>query len=169
MELQLDATKLIEQHRYSEAIALSEQSIEAEPNVVHNYWYLGSAFLLQGQETEAQVTWLTAITDITSDQNEARTAELVQVLLAAALRYEADSDLQTAWLIRQYIYEFSPNNFNNLLSIILLSIQLEMFQDCGKQPLLQATQLLLLEENLEINLTLLAEVVKKTIRYQSFL
>lgn len=168
MELQLETAKLVEQNKYSEAIALCEQSIAAEPTVSSNYWYLGLAFLLQGQETEAQLTWLSAIAEVTPDQAKARTAELIQILSTTALRREVDSDLQTAWVLRQYICEFSPDNFNNLLSIILLSIQLEIFPTHGKSALLRATQLLVSEENVEINPNLLAEVLEKLLDINPF-
>ena len=168
MELQLETAKLVDQHKYNEAVALCEQSIAAEPTVASNYWYLGLALLLQGQETEAQITWLSAIAGETPTQAKERTAELIQLLSVTALRHEADFDLQTAWVLRQYICEFSPDNFNNLLSIILLSIQLEMFQTHGKSALLQATQLLVCEENVEFNSNLLAEVLEKLLDINPF-
>lgn len=156
-----EAPKFIDQHKYSEAITFYEQSIEADPTVPSNYWYLGLAFLLQGQETEAQVTWLSAIAEADSDQVKTRTADLIKVLSAEALRHEADFDLQTAWLLRQYIYEFSPENFNNILSIILLSIQLDLFHPRGELALFQATQLLLDDENFEVNLDLIVKVLEE--------
>lgn len=168
IELQTEAAKFIAQHQYSEAIALYEQSIEADPSVMSNYWYLGLAFLLQGQETEAQATWLSAIAEGDSDQVNTRTADLINILSAEALRHEADIDLQTAWALRQYICEFSPENFNNLLSIILLSIQLGLLHYHGKLALLQATQLILYENNIEINLNLLVKVLENLLNVNPF-
>ena len=51
-----------------DAIALYEQSIKENPTVMWNYWHLGLAFLLQGQEAEAQATWLSAMAQIEPEQ-----------------------------------------------------------------------------------------------------
>ncbi|HIK29509.1 MAG TPA: tetratricopeptide repeat protein [Oscillatoriaceae cyanobacterium M7585_C2015_266] len=126
-ELQARAAEYLQQQQYSEAIALYEQSIQENPKVMSNYWHLGLAYLLQGQESEAQVTWLSAMAQASPEQVNVWTEELIEVLEAEALRREAVSDFQIAWVIRKYIYEFAPEKFNNLLSIVWLSLQIEGF------------------------------------------
>lgn len=126
-ELQAQAAEYLQQQQYSQAIALYEQSIEENPKVMSNYWHLGLALLLQGQESEAQVTWLSAMAQASPEQVNVWTEELIEILEAEARRREAVSDFQIAWVIRKYIYEFAPEKFNNLLSIVWLSLQREGF------------------------------------------
>lgn len=143
-ELQRQAAEYMAQQKYSEAITLYEQNVEAEPTVMSNYWHLGLALLLQGQESEAQMTWLSALSQVSPEQTESATAELVKLLEAEAqCRCEADLELENAWAIRQYIREFDPANLNNLLAITLLSIELGEFSPEGQLTLLQVTNLLL--------------------------
>lgn len=46
---------------YAEAAKLYEQAIQEEPGVKSHYWHLGLMLLLQGQEVEAQTTWLLGV------------------------------------------------------------------------------------------------------------
>ncbi len=172
MEGQQQAAEYLAQHKYAEGIALYEQMIEVEPTLMSNYWHLGLALLLQGQESEAQLTWLSAIAQGSSEQVEAYTAELIEVLAAEAERREAISDLPVAWILRQYIGQFAPENLNNLLSLIQISIELDRFSTHGKLVLLQATQLMISEQCHEVNQDLLVQVLGKLIEinpYHDFL
>jgi predicted O-linked N-acetylglucosamine transferase (SPINDLY family) len=132
--------------QYLQAAALYEQAIEQDPSVVWHYWYLGLAELLQGQEAEAQTTWLAGISEIATDpsfaQIEAWTNELVAILSAEAQRQQSLDREQMAWAICQHIREFQPHNINNLLQIIILSVQLDNlgadeFHDLGITEALQ--------------------------------
>lgn len=162
VELQQQATDYLAQCRYNEAVALYEQSIEADPTVMSNYWYLGLALLLQGEELEAQLTWLSVITDASQEQENAWKIELVEILTSEALRKESSCDLSMAWAIRQHIHQFAPDELNNLLAIVLISIELQLFQPHGKLALLQATQLVLAEKHYDkVDITLLSQVIHK--------
>ncbi|MBW4679161.1 MAG: class I SAM-dependent methyltransferase [Microcoleus vaginatus WJT46-NPBG5] len=81
----------------------------------------------------------------------------------AQCRWEANFELENAWTIRQYICEFEPDNLNNLLSIILLSIELEEFSPQGQLTLLQASNLLLKSQidPAQLNLDLILKVLEK--------
>lgn len=114
---------------YSQAIKIYEQAIENEPGIKSNYWYLGLLLLLQGQEAEAQMTWLFAMSEGDTEEVKAWTKELVEVLEQEATRFAEKQDYQTAWLIRQHIQEINPNRINNLLNIIYLSIKAELFTE----------------------------------------
>jgi tetratricopeptide (TPR) repeat protein/predicted O-methyltransferase YrrM len=166
-ELQQQAAECLAQQKYSEAVALCQRSIEADPTVMSNYWHLGLALLLQGEESEAQATWLSAMAQGSPEQIEVWTAELVGVLAAAAERSEAGSDLKYAWVIRQYIREFDPEHLNNLLSLIWLSADGELLNE-AKILLGQATQLLLSEEVKEISPELLGKVVERVLDISPF-
>jgi predicted O-linked N-acetylglucosamine transferase (SPINDLY family) len=152
------------QGNYDKAIQFYEQAITEEPSIKSNYWHLGLAFLLQGQETEAQMTWLLAMEEGTDDQIELWTVELVQILQTEAERREALENYPVAWAIRQHIREISPDDINNLLKIVQLSIQLETFTGedlivLGVMPCLQS------EQNIDIDTELLLNVLKNILDY----
>ncbi|MBD1842988.1 O-linked N-acetylglucosamine transferase, SPINDLY family protein [Cyanobacteria bacterium FACHB-63] len=128
-EWQQQAAHYINQDKFDRATALYEQAIEAEPSEYSHYWYLGLLFLLQGQEEEAQTTWLFALSEIDSDQIAAAVAELSQILQTEAERRSAKQQQATAWAIRQHLRELCPGNIDNLLWIVLLSIGLNLLTD----------------------------------------
>jgi len=157
-EMQQQAVEYISQQKYDEAIIFYEQCIESEPTLMANYWYLGLALLLQGKEAEAQVTWLSAMAQGEPEQIEAKKAELIELLAVDAQMRKADRDLQSALLIHHYIAEFAPGDFNNLLSLIWLYINLERFDLRSQVVLNQATKIVLTEDLKKVNEELLIEV-----------
>ena len=114
------------QKDYSKALSIYEQAISDEPEVITYYFYLGLIQLLQGQETEAQFTWMACITDqVSAEQIDIWTLELVNILCSEVQRQKSNSDYETAWLICQHIHEIDHNNLDNLLTLVWLSIQLK--------------------------------------------
>jgi predicted O-linked N-acetylglucosamine transferase (SPINDLY family) len=109
---------------YLQASHLYETAIEAEPEIRSHYWNLGLILLLQGQEAEAQTTWLLAMAEGEAEEVEQWTTELVQVLQTEAERRESLEDWTVAWAIRQHIREINPTDIDNLLRLIQLSIKL---------------------------------------------
>lgn len=109
-DLQQQAYQYLIQGKYSQAVTFYEQAVEACPEVMSNYWHLGLTFLLQGQEAQAQATWMLPMMDADTEQVNLWTAEIVQVLQKEATRQEAMSDYQTAALIEQYILELTTNS-----------------------------------------------------------
>ncbi len=93
------------QGEYTQAATFYEQAVDACPTVMSNYWYLGLTLLLQGQEEEAQTTWMLAMVNGQSEQISLWTAELVKVLQTEAMRLENGADYQAATLIRQCVQE----------------------------------------------------------------
>lgn len=126
---QQQADLYIEQDKLSLAIDLYEKAIEVDPSQHSHYWHLGLLLLLQGQEEEAQTTWLFALSEIDADQIEAATHELSQILQVEAERRAEKQEQTIAWAIRQHLREICPTNVENLLWIILLSIDLNLFTD----------------------------------------
>lgn len=112
---------------YPQATGLYEQAIVAEPELKSAYWYLGLALLLQGQEAEAQMTWLLALTEGTPAQVESWTQELAQVLATEADRQAGMKNFTVAWAVRQHLREICPADVNNLMHIAALSLELETF------------------------------------------
>ncbi|MBD2197617.1 MULTISPECIES: O-linked N-acetylglucosamine transferase, SPINDLY family protein [Calothrix] len=123
---QQQAEKYLIEENYIAAASLYEQAIEIEPDIKSHYWNLGLMLLLQGQETEAQMTWLMALSDT---EEELYTAELLEVLEKESERRVNIKDYQTAWAICQHIREINPENINNLFNIIKIELLTENFTE----------------------------------------
>jgi predicted O-linked N-acetylglucosamine transferase (SPINDLY family) len=126
---QLQAHHYLVQEEYSKAATLYEQAIVAEPDTKSHYWHLGLLLLLQGQEAEAQMTWMLSIAEGEPEQIELWTAQLMQVLQTEANRQEELENNSVAWAIRQHMREISPTEINNLLHLLQLALKLEMLTD----------------------------------------
>lgn len=126
---QQQATFYSEQGRFAQAAELYEKAIEIEPSQYSYYWHLGLLLLLQEQEQEAQTTWLFALSEIDADQIAAAIAELSAILDIEAERRVEKQEQTTAWAIRQHLREICPTNISNLLSLVSLSIDLELLTD----------------------------------------
>lgn len=111
--------------QYSEAAQLYTQAIEFDPDCLSHYWYYGLLLLLQKQEAEAQTTWLYALSNC--DNPDVHINDLVEILRTEADRQASLGEHLMAWAIRQHIREFCPDNIENLLHLLLLSIELEFF------------------------------------------
>jgi tetratricopeptide (TPR) repeat protein len=83
-DVQGQAADCLKRGQFEEAIALYTQCIEANPDEVSNYWPLGLAYLLYGDQAEAQNVWFAALMAIPEDEAEAAVAQLVQMLTVAA-------------------------------------------------------------------------------------
>ncbi|MBW4496820.1 MAG: hypothetical protein KME26_27850 [Oscillatoria princeps RMCB-10] len=148
---------------HTKAVSIYEKAIEADPSVKSNYWYLGLMLLLQGQEAEAHTTWLMGMVEGEPEQVEEWTSELIQVLQTEAERREALADYSVVWTIRQHIREIAPTDINNLLQILLLSINLNTFtsEDLTALGIID----LLCSESFAVNAQLLFQVLQKVLAY----
>ncbi|MCP2728212.1 O-linked N-acetylglucosamine transferase, SPINDLY family protein [Limnofasciculus baicalensis] len=157
---QQEADQYLIERDYSKAVNLYEQAIEAEPDVRSHYWHLGLLLLLQGQETEAQMTWLLAMTEGTPEQLEVWTVELMQMLHQEATRQEALINDSVAWAIRQHMREIIPTDINNLLHLINLAIKLNTF--IGEElTSLGIIELLKSEKLVSLDVDLLLQVLQR--------
>jgi predicted O-linked N-acetylglucosamine transferase (SPINDLY family) len=125
--LRQQADRQLNEANYSQAIDLYGQLIAAHPNEIPLYWQLGLAQLLQGLEADAQVTWMTPLLEADIEQQEQWTAELAATLQAAAQQQEAIAAYEQAWLIRQYLQEFAPHDWDNRLQTLWLALKTQMF------------------------------------------
>ncbi len=151
---------------YAQAAHLYEEAIEEEPDTKSYYWHLGLILLLQGQEVEAQTTWLVGMAEGEPEQVEMWTAELIQVLQTEAERRGNLGDYSLAWAIRQHIREIRPADINNLLHLVGLSILLETYtgkdlSDLGVFNMLKS------EPPIELDFQLLMQVLKSVLDYDS--
>ena len=158
------AAECLSKGNYTQAVRLYEEAIEAEPHIQSNYWHLGLMLLLDGQEAEAQTTWLLAMAQGEEEEEDLWTAELIQVLQNEAKRRETLEDYSVAWAIRQHIREISPTNINNLLHLIELYIQLKTYTG-DELAELRVMDLLRAETPVEIDADLLMQVLQKVLNH----
>ncbi|MEG4573208.1 O-linked N-acetylglucosamine transferase, SPINDLY family protein [Microcoleus sp. N3A4] len=130
---------------YVQAAQLYEQAIEDEPGIKSHYWQLGLMLLLQGQEVEAQTTWLLGVAEGEPEEIDRWTEDLIQVLQTEADRQRDLGDYAVAWAIRQHIREINPTDINNLLHLLGLSTMFESYTgeevaDLGVIELLKSEQ-----------------------------
>ena len=149
---------------YSRAANLYEQAIEAEPDNRSHYWYLGLALLLDGQEIEAQATWLMGMTGGDSEQVDLWTMDLIQVLQTEAERRGTLGDYLTTWTIRHHLREINPTDINNLLHLINLSILIGTYTEADLDSL-GVIKLLKSDQSSEVDSGLLLLVVKNVLDY----
>jgi len=115
---------LIDANSYEQIIRFYETEIDAQPEVGLNYHYLGLTYLLKGKEEEAQFIWFLGLESVTN--SEAFSQELGIILKQEAVRQEESlKEYQQAWLIRQHLRLISPQDFDNLVQLVYLSLQLK--------------------------------------------
>jgi predicted O-linked N-acetylglucosamine transferase (SPINDLY family) len=124
--LKQQAKAAFNQAKYTEAASLYEQLVESEPETVDHFWQLGLAYLLAGDEAEAQFTWMMAFSTAAPDQVEGWTTALVQLLLTEAERQAAVENWQMVWAIRQHLREVAPAEIHNLLHLVRLAVRLNL-------------------------------------------
>ncbi len=160
---QHQAHQCLIQEKYNQAINLYEEAITAEPDVRSYYWHLGLLLLLQGQEAEAQMTWMLPLTkEAEPEEIEFYTNELIDVLQTEAERREKLAQHETVWLIRQHIREIQPSDIDNLLKLVLLSINLKNFEGTELQEW-GVIEILQTEQSVDLNVELLQEVLKEVL------
>lgn len=161
---QKQAHKYLIEGDYIQAANLYEQAIELEAEIKSHYWYLGLLLLLQGQEVEAQTTWLLGIAEGDPEQVEQWTLELIEVLQTEAQRQGDLGDYSVAWAIRQHIREIIPTDINNLLHLIGLSVLLETYT--GEElTSLGAMDILQSSPPIGVDFQLLMQVLKSVLDY----
>jgi len=121
------ATKLDNQvasHDNILTVSEYEQKIRENPQEIVYYWYLGLSLLFEGREEEAQITWMTPFLEFGEEESELWMQQLIDILLNASEQQETIGNHKLAWVIRQHIKEFIPDDINNYLKIVYLNIDL---------------------------------------------
>ncbi len=113
VELEQQAVESIHQGEYSEAIAIYEQFIDTNPYDLANYWHLGLATLLQGDEIAAKAVWLSVLMQASPEENDEWLAELVQILKEAFIRQIQLKNLAAAESICLQILELAPEHYES--------------------------------------------------------
>jgi predicted O-linked N-acetylglucosamine transferase (SPINDLY family) len=158
---QQQAEQYLIQGHYSQAANLYEKAIAQEPDVTSYYCHLGLLLLLQGQEAEAQMTWMLPITEAEEEKLQEYTNELLKVLEKEAERRETLGEYSLAWTIRQHMREINPSDINNLLRILILSIKLENYEFMDELHKYRLIEILNNQETIKINDDLLIRFLEK--------
>ena len=116
----------LDQGNYEQAIALLDQCIENDAEEVNYYWYLGLAYLLEGQEEIAREVLLTVFLQGTIEEGEQWTQELVSVLEKYCLSNLIRDNISTIARVYRLILEIYSDYQNEKISSFL-SLTLQFF------------------------------------------
>ncbi len=141
-----------------------ESMIANGDHTSHNYWYLGLAYLLQGEELEAQATWFSPFEDASEPESLVLSGELSKVLDRSAAQEFDSHNLDNAWLISQHLREVDLANTSNLFRLILLEIKLDRFTPDFLLEL-NAIELVLNNIDSDTNISLLSELLKSLMMF----
>lgn len=122
-----DTEPLILSKNYEPVLQFYEQLAQREADTATHGWYLGLAYLLNGQEETAQTIWLFYLAQGSDAAVENWQNELLIVLWAEANRQAQAGCPETALLIRHHIRNIDPQSLDNLLNLVILSIAQEQF------------------------------------------
>jgi predicted O-linked N-acetylglucosamine transferase (SPINDLY family) len=150
---------------YGQVGEIYEQLLGNDSETISYYWYLGLAYLLQEQEEEAQMTWLLVMSQGSEEEIAAWQTELITILDQEAQRQKEIENYHLSWLLRGHIREINPILLDNLLQLISLEINLNIFS----LDFLDDWQVidLLKESNTQvINSELLLELIDKLIVFR---
>ena len=118
---------------HHQLIEYYEVAVEENPDDRELYWKLGSTYLLSGREEDAQMTWMTVLSEA-DDEVELWTHELFLHLWEEATKYEQKGDQEFAFVLYFYICELVPTSIQGLLKLLQVMISLE--NDQGLDSLL---------------------------------
>ena len=155
---------------YSQVSSIYKAKINNEfesPCAHTDHFYLGLPQLLQGLEIEAQLTWMNCISEeISLEQIEAWTAELVDILHTEAKRQYETAEYDMAWLICQHIYEIDSENLENLLLNCSIALQRNTLEedDLSLSELINSLQ----SPTISFNLHLLWQLWEALIKYPPY-
>jgi predicted O-linked N-acetylglucosamine transferase (SPINDLY family) len=111
---------LLHQGHFQSAIAHYESLVESADVVTPSQaqWLYGLALLLNGQEEDAQMTWMMAMMDGDEATVASWLTELGQMLEQNAIFQEEQGDHQRTSLIRYHLREILPQDYGNLIRMI---------------------------------------------------
>jgi predicted O-linked N-acetylglucosamine transferase (SPINDLY family) len=160
--LQQQAENALAQNNYIQASLLYEQLLTLEPEQINHVWYFGLAQFLMGQEQDAQLTWMMALSEATPEVVEEWTEALVGILQTAAEQQERSEELPMAWAIRQNLHEIAPLEIHNILHLVQLSVRLNLF-DGDYLEKLELTELLRSQSFPNLDQALVLKTLEKAI------
>jgi predicted O-linked N-acetylglucosamine transferase (SPINDLY family) len=121
------ANQLLQDELYDQVAEFYEHLLDEQPHEISHYWYLGLAYLLQQREEDAQTTWMAPTLDAEPEQISEWTEQLQLILNTEALRQAQLAHLKLSWLIRGHLHTLVPDEVNNLLHLLSLSVATQVF------------------------------------------
>lgn len=115
------------QEDYTAAASLCERWLEMQPEHVIAYGYLGVCLLFQAKELEAQTAWMMPVMNADEATSTAYMQQLVKLLSTIATHQETSNQGLQSLILRRYIQEFNPENLDNGLKMMQLSLQQGQF------------------------------------------
>jgi len=117
--------ELLSESDYDQIVECCKKAISLDPSLGINYCYFGLALFLKDDEAAAKNIW--TLGSQNSISVDLYNKELCEILKHESLRQEELKKYQIAWKIRQNIRQISPNDFDNLVQISYLSLNLQIF------------------------------------------
>ena len=114
---EVEIAELNESLNQSQSPESDQLQLELKTRLYRNYAYSGLAMLFQGQEQEAQMTWMYAVDGLTELETEQFCRELVIILTAEASYQETLGNWSNSWLLYRYTCENAPTLENWLRSL----------------------------------------------------
>ncbi|NJO42199.1 MAG: O-linked N-acetylglucosamine transferase, SPINDLY family protein [Cyanobacteria bacterium RU_5_0] len=152
VEWPLQIDRLFAQEQYVEATEQLASLIEHDPSEVTNYWYLGLAQWLQGEEAEAQMTWMTPLLEADPAQAEQLQAQLLQFWVQQGDRLNQTGRTGAAARLGELCLDLAPNDPKTLIAVITwmqhtgdadyLLKSIPLAQHCLTQPIDRVEQIL---------------------------
>lgn len=161
MQVQTMVTEYFAKQDYEGAVALCRQNIQAQPQVIVNYWYLGVALLLQGKPMEAEHCWNAVLSQGTPPQVQQWRQQLYEILGAIATHRESARDWQSALVLRDRISAIAPNDINNHLARLQLYLHLGILDSTLTEQLITTAELLASSNFSNLNQPLLIAVLRQ--------
>ena len=161
-------TEYLAKQDYDGALTLCRQNIQAQPQVIVNYWYLGIALLLQGKQTEAEQCWNAVLSQGTPPQVQQWRQQLYEIFWAIATQKESVRDWQSALVLRDRISAIGPHDLNNHLARLQLYLHLGILDSTLTERLITTAELLATSNASHLNQPLLIAVLRQLALSQVF-
>lgn len=121
-----EVEQLLKEKNFEQIIIFYENEIEINSDNLHNYWYLGLAYLLNENDEDCESIWLFPFLQ-TEDKNiEIINRSFVSILGEEAERQEQLNELNISILIREKILEINPS-LSHVLKLFLLRCKTNSF------------------------------------------
>jgi predicted O-linked N-acetylglucosamine transferase (SPINDLY family) len=124
--LSKQAYQYLQEGNYCQGEKLYQQVIKQNPQIHINYCYLGLVLLLQEKELEAKNIWDCGFKNVPEIETNIYLEELTTILKDEIEKQEELKDDPKIWLIRKGWREMIPHDYDNLLNLIQLSINLDL-------------------------------------------
>ncbi|MGK7879751.1 MAG: tetratricopeptide repeat protein [Crocosphaera sp.] len=110
--LELEAQQALQENHYQEAISLYHQCLERDKDRLNDYWYLGLAYFLNGQQAEAQEVWMMPLFSVELDAHPNWEQDLITILDSAIERTCSQDNFLMGKRLQEVIQEIDSDYQN---------------------------------------------------------